>query len=531
MKRRKSLRKTLYSEPYRPPNKYTLKEAVSRLTKSPLQGVSVDANRTMPLGREPTITAMTGPSTGRPRTTFADVLSIENDNDRRIAGQRNAFVEEYTGRSLYGGTISGRFSSANPNPQYTYTPLPNEDEVFETQAQRQRTLDFWGSQRNRDLSPFERVLRFNALYGGSPETLQSIENDYTQHREFRNTIFGMDFAETEDRVGVTLSRGRRLTAEEYRETFLCTPLTQARTADESLPLQSVGRAMRSRRYGRVVIDYESNIPPLQITTRDETVEAERTRIIAELTRLTANVFGRGVVESAGQQLAQSFERSALSVEELGRTFSGIREAAGDDTERSTFNTIAVQDQHTQSLERTRMSYSELPPEDLTAVAIALMYYTFETDGNRRINPKTEMDINVTKRCFNVSLTYEISMEQVDNFHRTYGTYTGLGQGVGQMEIASMVNNISQDELNDHEMLKRLMATINNDPQLKDRMETLKPELVKTINQRLAERARLLTEALRSKVSRALSKQPVPRAAGKRKLTIRKPVGDKNDDLD
>lgn len=442
-----------------------------------MQGVSAAANRTMPSIEDLQNLTHNPPDTGRQPTSLQDVLAIEDDQVRLREGRRNSFIEGMQSRpaaqDVYSEPINVRYN-----------------ELRENDPER------WSS--------ILRAAMFTQMYGGSPSILADAD-----------------------------------TVREQRETHRYVP-----SPNLMAQLQTFDHALR-RRENTIVID------SLPASVGQDQPTPDYTDFNDQIYRMVNNFMGvdlagaRTSITAAARTLGQSTREAGVSVQELNSAMQQMPRFDLEESRRlreayiaeyltpdmSNWEPSLERRQQREALEQTHMSFSNIQQDELNMVAETLIEYSQGTGGNASLRPKASMDMDMRSYSLKVNLTFSLPMTELDTFFRNYGGGASLGNGIPVGAVHHFITNKAEDAQNDRKLLQRIMAAVNNDPELSERLTALKPSLVKAANQRLAENLDVLTDATRAKVKRGLSSKPEARTAGRRKLTIRKQTGTENEDLD
>ena len=159
---------------------------------------------------------------------------------------------------------------------------------------------------------------------------------------------------------------------------------------------------------------------------------------------------------------------------------------------------------------------EMDASEVNALMHTFLLYAMETNmGSFR--PRGEVNVDIDGRSYQMAMKFNIGYDDMENMFRQYGLEMSSQGGALRQVVAER----TIAERNDLALLDRVMTTINNDDQLRQRFEELKPELRKTANVRLADKLAPPLPKTKSKVQQELADRPKTKQSSRRKLTVRK----------
>ena len=159
---------------------------------------------------------------------------------------------------------------------------------------------------------------------------------------------------------------------------------------------------------------------------------------------------------------------------------------------------------------------EMNASEVNALMHTFLLYAMETNMES-FRPRGEVNVDINDRSYRMTMTFKVGYDDMENMFRQYGLEMGSQGGALRQVVAER----TVAERNDLALLDRVMAAINNDDQLRQRFEELKPELRKTANVRLADKLAPPLPKTKSKVQQELADRPETKQSSRRKLTIRK----------
>lgn len=161
-------------------------------------------------------------------------------------------------------------------------------------------------------------------------------------------------------------------------------------------------------------------------------------------------------------------------------------------------------------------FGTMTENDQLSVGLAFMAYASESDMSS-FRPRADLEMDTMDRSMNVNFRFKVSYDQMRSLAETH---IGMPQmNLGWLSHIALQKTV--DDANDKRLLERLATTVNNDPEMNKRMNEKSPELMRLVNQRLADKQVPIKETTRAKVRTELGERVKARKAGGRQLAIRK----------